>query len=174
MRSKTIRTLIPLSTLLLVGVLPPRAGAQTTEPGGYDEQICEFYKFGVDTIEVYAWGAVAKPCMWQVDKDIQFVDFVTVVQARGLDVAETFDTSPQVDIQIYRTTQSGRAKVFEASLEDILSSLAPTPVLENGDLVVFKPQVKRKRRIVTFRNFTAVLGTASTVVLLYLRLSQGN
>jgi len=173
MQSKMNRRLLPVLAVAMSFLLADRSSAQVVEPGGFDQQICEFYQFGVDTMDIYAWGAVARPCMWRVAKTISFVDFMTVVQARGLEVAETFDSTPQVDVLIYRTTQSGRAKVFEASLQDILDALAPTPALENGDLVVIKQQVKRKRRIVTFANFTAVLGTVSTTVLLYLRLSQG-
>ncbi|MEZ4695547.1 MAG: hypothetical protein R2832_03970 [Rhodothermales bacterium] len=173
MRSKTTSGFLA-AFLMLFGTLGVSdASAQTPGATSYEEQLCDFWRIGFDVIEVTAWGAVAQPCRWRVEKGINFIDFLTVAQARGLESAETFDSTPEVSVLIYRMTQSGRAKVFEAKLQDVLDSTVPTPVLENQDLVLVKQEVKRKRRILTFANITSVVGTLSGTLLLYLRIRDG-
>ena len=136
-------------------------------------QTCEFFKFGRPTMDVYALGAVKQNCKWKLETDIKFIDFLTIISPPGLGVTETVDTTPVVLIQIYRTGPQGSIKVYDASIESILIAETPMPILRDGDVVILKTEAKRKRRYLTFGNVSAVIGTFSTSLLLYLRLRDG-
>ena len=165
-----------LAGLLVVlgssGLASTSATAQT-EALPIQAQTCEFFRFGRPTMDVYALGAVRQNCRWKLETDINFIDFLTIISPPGLAVTETVDITPVVMMQIFRTGPTGSVKVYDASIESILVSETPMPVLQDGDVVILKQEAKRKRRYLTFRNVTAVLGTFSTSLLLYLRLRDG-
>ena len=147
--------------------------AQTIETPAIPGQTCEYFKFGKDTIQVYALGAVSKNCKWEVEADIGFIDFLTVISPAGLGVAETIDALPVISFQIFRDGPNGLVKVYDASIESIMVSETPMPVLIDGDVVFLKAKALRKRRYLTFRNITTILSTFSAGLLLYLRLRDG-
>lgn len=153
-------------------VAQAQAGA-TPYVDPFDARICEGWRAGFETMEVYALGAVESNCRWTVNRDIPFLDFLTMIRPRGLEANETFDATPIVIVQIFRESGPGRVLSYEATVEDILTSVAPMPTLEPQDIVLVKLETIRKRRVFTFANVSAVLGTVSTTLLLYLRLKDG-
>lgn len=165
-----VASVVLLASTMFIGT---SASAQTEAPP-VQAQTCEFFRFGRPTMDVYALGAVKQNCRWKLETDIKFIDFLTIISPPGLGVTETIDTTPVVMMQIYRTGPSGSIKVYDASVESILMAETPMPILRDGDVVVLKQEAKKKRRYITFQNFTAVLGTFSTSLLLYLRLKDGS
>lgn len=131
-------------------------------------QLQEHWEPGRPTMQVYVLGAVGNPGIWRVNRDVTFVEFLTLVSPSGIGV-RSIDVLQNQTIELYRTEATGRQLVYTQDLNDVVSGLAPSPTLQHNDLLVFD-SFQRPRRRITFRTVTTTIGTASSLLLLYLRL----
>lgn len=159
---------------LALAVLGPSAAAQEVEPYVYARP-------GQPTITIYVWGAVGRPGIWHVEQGVSLIDMLSLVNPQlGANLREEADV--RRTLRIYRGgaasapaegspgPTSERELVFEAPLEEVLSVARPPLQLQHGDVLAVEAETQT--RIFTLRNFASIIGTAATLLLLVIRLSE--
>ncbi len=141
---------------------PQIATAQTTE---YQRK--EHFLVGRPTMEIYVLGATGSPGPWKVSQDISFIELVSAILPEGLGNVPA-DVVQKATLDIYRSGPAGRQLVYSHDIRAVLRGEAPLPILQHHDLLVFENYERPKR--FSFRTFTSLLGTTSTMILLYLRI----
>lgn len=155
-----------LVLLLLGGALCRPAQAQTTQD---TPLVINFARPGQATISVHAWGAVGRPGIWRIERDTDLIQFLSAAQVPGMGIDEP-GVRERVLVSIYRSSDGNRRQVYSERLSDVLAEGASYPALQEGDVIEVK---NKRRRTVGFQTVAQVVGTASTLTLLILRLTSG-
>ena len=149
--------------------LAPAAPAQSVEA-------YEYARTGRPTMTLYVWGDVSRPGIWRVERDLDPIEFLTLLNV------QTGGTEQEVRekryLKIYRHEgisaathgpDIDRILAFEAELEEVFTG---TSDLEFRDGDVLTLEVETSRKFFTLQNVSSLIGTAATLVLLIFRLGE--
>lgn len=156
-----------LLLVLLLGVLAPTLRAQgvTTISG---VSVFRYAEPGMSTEDIRVWGAVRSPGIYQIEPT---TDLLTLLTLAGgpLIAGEDDRTIREVDVRVIREPEGVREIVLDLPLDDLLSTDAQLPDLQDGDLVSLRA---RSQQRFTWRDALSIATTVGTAVLLGLRISE--
>ena len=116
---------------------------------------------------VNVWGSASNPGLWRVERNVDLVDFLSVVGVPGVG-----DRQPGVRtrtyVAIYRSVNAQRRNVYRERVESILEDGAQYPELQENDILAI--EVEESNRI-GLQLVSSIIGTASSITLLVLRLT---
>lgn len=172
-RSPMVRSHVCALTLLLACIGPGTIFAQTPVgvPQGIERgagQINQFARPGQPTLIVNVWGGVGQPGIWRVEQNVDLIELLSVVQVPGLGI-ENPGIRQKTLITLYRVEQGRHREVYKENLAHILQDGSALPMVQDGDVLAVT-QVRRRNFGLTF--FSSIVGTASSLTLLILRLTQ--
>jgi len=164
------RRLVPvLGLALLVGVCLPFLCYGQQQPPGESEIIQEFARPGQPTIIIYLWGNVGASGLWRVEPSVDLISLLSAAQVPGIG-----KNSPGIRrtyyVNIYRGSEGNRQQVYREKLSNLLNQGAVYPQLKAEDVIEVE---QRDRRSIGLRTISSIVGTASSMTLLILRLSGG-
>jgi hypothetical protein len=128
-----------------------------------------FARSGRVTMPVYIWGSVGNAGIWNVEPNVDLIELLSAARVTGMG-QDQFNVRQRVRVRLYRNNPGGREMVYDTFLHDVLERNASYPQLQEGD-VLFVETVQRQR--LSLQMVSTIVGTASSLWLLYLRLSQG-
>lgn len=128
----------------------------------------QYARSGRPTITVFIWGEVGTPGVWRVEPDVDLIELLSVVRVTGIGVDEV-GTRRRTILRIYREEGGQRSEIYNVPLERIVSEGGAYPAFQDGDVLEV---VTRSRGRVSFRIVAQVIGAASAVALLIIRLSE--
>lgn len=132
------------------------------------QQVTQYARPGQPTMTIYVMGGSGDAGIWQVERDIDFIEFLTLLNvARPLQ--ERQDRRTKIVLRLYRGQSSRRDLIYEASLEETVEGEEPTPTLTNGDVLIVEP-VTRSR--LTVRTISSIISAVSGITLLAIRFSN--
>ena len=153
---------------LLASSLAPDSRAQDSDPP--PEELTQTYaRPGIPTQTIYIWGDVGTAGVWRVERNIDLVELLSAARLTGIGQANPGYRSRTV-IQVHRRSGSGHTLVYEATAEELLAPDATYPGLEDQDVVEVE---RRTRRKIGFQLISSIVGTAASLTLLVLRLTDG-
>lgn len=167
-----MRPLVLLLSLLFTCLGPYSAVAQLPQsfPSSGEQSTTHINRFappGQPTILVNIWGTVGQPGLWRIQPDVDIIELLSVVGVPGLGRDEP-DTRQKTIIAVYRMQDNKRREVYRQDLEKILQDGSAVPTVRNGDVLAV---IQERRRGFGFSFFTSIVGAASSLTLLLLRLS---
>jgi len=159
--------LAPFGTVILLAAVllhPLEGHAQ-----GKEEYTYRYARPGQATQEVYIWGAVDQPGIWEVAPETDLVELFSVARPTGFGTEE-IGTETQVMVRIRRTENGQTQVAHEMQLKTLLNQ-APNqrPSLQAGDVIEVRTVESRKLSI---RTVGTIVGTLSSVTILILRLAR--
>lgn len=158
--------IVLLGMLFVLAVPAPAQSIPEMAPGAaYTHQ---YARPGRATISVYVWGAVGTPGTWKVEPEVDLVELLSAVQVPGIGQSDP-RTKRNTFVRIYRKADGERSLVYETQLEALLTQQVIYPGLRDQD--VLQVETVSKARF-GWRDISAVVGTASSILLLALRLSD--
>ena len=117
---------------------------------------------------LYVMGGAGDAGIWQVERDIGFVELLTVLNvARPLQERE--DRRTKVILRLYRGQGNQRDLIYESSLEEAVDGERPPPALTDGDVLIVEPITRNRLSI---RNVSSMVSAVSGIILLAIRLSN--
>lgn len=132
--------------------------------------INSFSRPGQPTITVYVWGNVGRTGIWQIERGTDLIEFLSAVQVPGVG-QDQINVRRRFTLRIYRGGTQDRHEIYSEEIERILADGVEYPQLQRGDILFL--ELRQRRRIFSFQFISTLVGTVSSVFLLYLRLSQG-
>ena len=148
--------------------LAPVTTAQVVPTDGDNGLVQEFARPGRATMIVNVWGSARSPGLWRVERDVDLVDFLSVIGIPGVG-----DRQPGVRtrtyVAIYRSVNAQRRNVYRERVEAILEDGAQYPALQENDILAI--EVEERNRI-GLQLVSSIVGTASSITLLVLRLTN--
>ena len=159
-----------LYSLLFLVSTPALVTAQNTLPtgsGGAQSYVNDFSRPGQATMLVNVWGSAGQPGLWRVEKNVDLIDFLSVVGVPGIGLEEP-GTRSTAYATIYRTVNGERREVFRQKIERLLQDGARYPTLADNDVLAI--EIKR-RRTIGLQVVSTIIGTASSITLLVLQLT---
>lgn len=158
-----------LSLLLFCCVLayaePTHAQAITTNSG---VAVYRYANPGQPTMDVRIWGAVRSPGVYQVERDTDLLDVLTL--AGGPAVPAEDDRSVRsVELQVLRDPAGARTVVLATTLGELTTQDTPLPGLQDGDLVSLSVQTRQR---FTWRDALSVTSSVAALAVLVLRLVE--
>ena len=158
-----------LGLLVVFCSLPASAQEPTgASDTGISTQVNTFARPGQATMLVNVWGSAGSPGIWRVERTVDLIDFLSVVEVPGIGLDEV-GTRSTTYVVIYRTLRGERREAFRQKVKDLLQVGASYPNLQPND--VLSIEVKRRRKI-GMQLISSIVGTTSSVILLVLRLSE--
>lgn len=126
----------------------------------------EYARPGRPTMTVYLWGDAGTTGIWTVERDIDLVELLSAARVPGLG-DQNPELSRRVDVTIYRKTGGSRSQIYQRRLQELAEGVQDYPSLQEEDIVEIRTE---QRRRFSFSTLTTYVGTASSLVLLVLRL----
>lgn len=154
---------------LLAGGLSPFAAQAQDLTLPEETYVNRYAPPGASTIQVYIWGSVGTTGIWRIEPDLDLVELLSVAGVTGIGTDEP-EIRQRVNLRIYREGAAGRRMIYEERLDEVLAEGASYPLLESRD--VLEVEVERRRGI-SFALVSQIMGTASSLTLLILRLTSG-
>lgn len=152
---------------LFVGA--PLASAQSLPTEESEAFIKEFARPGRATMMINVWGNAGSPGLWRVERDIDMIDFLTLVGVSGVGDRQR-RVRTKTYVAIYRTTDSGKHRqTYREQVENILDDGARYPQLRDGDILSVETE---ERSRIGLQLLGTIVGTASSITLLVLRLTS--
>jgi hypothetical protein len=148
--------------------LSPVHAQGTGALGDADTFVFEYARPGEATILVNVWGNVARAGLWRVERDVDLVEFLSVVEVPGVGTNRIGTRSRNV-VTVYRQREGERTVVYRRNLEDILEDGVQYPRLENRD--VLEIETTQRQRI-GFRLVSTIISTVSSTASLILLLTR--
>jgi len=134
---------------------------------GISTQVNTFARPGQATMLVNVWGSAGSPGIWRIERNVDLIDFLSVVQVPGIGLDEA-GTRSKTYVVIYRTVGGERREVFRRRVKDLLQEGASYPGLQPNDVLSIEVE---QRREIGLQVVSGIIGTASSLTLLFLRLS---
>ena len=163
LRYRTMRFFLLLSCLVLAG--PVHAQTLTTSSG---VAVFRYANPGQPTMDVRVWGAVRSPGVYQVERDTDLIDVLTLAGGPAIP-AEDDQSVRNVEVQILRETAAGRTVVLTSTLDALTAQDMPIPDLQDGDLVSLTAQTRQR---FTWRDALSVTASVAGLALLIIRLVE--
>lgn len=151
-----------LRTLLfaLCGLCSVPSAALAQEP------VHHYARPGYATKTVYVWGSVGTPGVWKVEEDIGLIELLSA--ARLIGYGATQRGGPQeLILRIYRESGGDRREIYREQVDQLLAGPQTYPTLQEGDVIA----VESKQKI-GWQTIASVVGAASSVALLFIRLTR--
>jgi protein involved in polysaccharide export with SLBB domain len=163
---------VPLRWALLLAVLLGGAAAAEAQrvTGSPGVSVYRYAEPGQPTMDVRVWGAVRTPGVYQVERDTDLVELLTLAGGPLYD-REIPNVERTVTVRISRG-EAGRQVVFEAPLAALFAEATVPPALQPDDVISVDVEVRQR---FGWRDGLAVfsgLGTVAVIVLNILRLSN--
>lgn len=155
----------------LVGLIALGTSPQLVSAQGLplpEEDVRTLARPGQPTITVYLWGTVGSPGVWRVERDMDLVRFLSVVQVPGIG-GEDQNVRRNFKLRIYRrvygTDDGDRREVYTEDVSNLLEGDAKIPPsLQDGDIIAVETQTRRK---FSFRTVFEVVRTTASLLTLY-------
>lgn len=134
-----VTRLYALSLVFLVGILVSQA--VSAQEVGRIEQVeantPPFFYFlqpGEATTQVYIWGSVLNPGLYEVGTSIGLEQLLTLAGGPLLAPRE-HNVRQEITVRVYREGPEGRAQIFEALIDELVQAPTRVPVLQDSDVV---------------------------------------
>ena len=150
------------------GATEPLRGQDLSLPE--QSYVNEFARPGQPTMTLYLWGSVGTTGIWRVERDVDLIQLLSAAQVPGIG-QEQMDVRQRISLRVFRSGSGDRREVYSQRLNDILEEGAAYPDLQNGDVLLV--ETSQRRRIFSFQFISTIVGTASSLALLVLRLTRG-
>lgn len=161
--------LIAIAGFCFLLSITPSASGQGLPTEESESFVKEYARPGRATMLINVWGNTAAPGLWRVEKSIDLISFLTLVGISGVGDRDR-RVRTNTYITIYRSTASGeRRQTYRQRVERILDSGASQPQLQDGDIL--SVEVEERSRV-GLQLLSTIVGTASSITLLVLRLSS--
>ena len=128
-----------------------------------------FARPGQPTIRVYILGSVGATGIWRIERQTDLVELLSAARVAGIGQDQP-DYNQRVNLRIYRTNADDRRKIYDEQLSDILAEGTTYPPFQEGDVLEVETE---RRRTIGLALISQVIGAASSVTLLILRLTGG-
>lgn len=159
-----MRLLLLLCCFALAGTGSAHAQAITTNSG---VAVFRYANPGQPTMDIRVWGAVRSPGVYQVERDADLLDVLTL--AGGPAIPSEDDRSVRsVNVEILRETAGTRAVVVATTLAALTALDTPLPDLQDGDLVSLSVQTRQR---FTWRDALSVTTSVAALAVLILRIA---
>ncbi|MEP0548668.1 MAG: SLBB domain-containing protein [Rhodothermales bacterium] len=123
---------------------------------------------GQPTMDVRVWGAVRSPGVYQVERDMDLIEVLTL--AGGPSIPSADDRSVRnVHVEILREAAAGRTAVLTTTLDALTALDTPLPDLQDGDLVSLSVQTQQR---FTWRDALSVTTSVAALAVLVLRILE--
>ena len=154
---------------MLTGVSQAHAQTPSSATVTRDDYVNRYARPGRATETVYVWGAVSQPGIWKIEPGTGLVELFSVVRPTGFGT-ESPQTRKDIVVRIRRTREGQSRVAHELELEELLD-MPPgeRPSLQPNDILEVRTVEKRA---FSFRTFSTVVGTLSSVTLLIIRFSD--
>ena len=153
--------------LLLLLSVPTLALAQrTTNPSMSvgTPGVREYARPGYPTMTLRVWSNAGTSGLWRVERDVDFIELLTVLGAGSVETNQEV----RVRVRVFRGDETNRQQIYEARLIEILNAEAQPPALQDEDILY----IETRQRRITFRGVMSVVGSFSSLAVLFLRLSR--
>lgn len=155
--------------LVFVVALPLDAVAQ--EFGRIEETestVAYFYhsRPGEATIQVSVWGSVPRTGIYEVPVGTEIDRLLTMAGGAPLS-ARSERQKVAITIRLYRVQNGSREKIYEAPLDEMISTPESYPDIQDQDIMVIETITDER---FTFREALSIVSTLGTLTLLGLRL----
>jgi hypothetical protein len=165
--SSLVQRLAVAGVVCLLLLVPGTAPAQGITAG--EGIITDFTRPGQPSMTVYLWGGVGRAGLWRVERDVDLIQLLTAAGVPSIGT-DSPGTRRRTSVNVYRLVDGERRQVYAARIEDLLEEGASYPSLNPEDVVEIHV---RERRSIGLGLISTLVGTASTVTLLALRLFRG-
>ena len=155
--------------IVLISLSPSALFAQESQAlDGSDSFVFDFSRPGEATILVNVWGNVGRAGLWRVEREVDLVEFLSVVEVPGVGT-NRIGTRARNVVTVYRQRNGERRIVYQKNLEDILEDGARYPQLRDRD--VLEIETTQRQRI-GFRLVSTIVSTVSSTASLILLLTR--
>jgi protein involved in polysaccharide export with SLBB domain len=156
--------------LLIALAAPTYAQGQlvTASPG---VSIHRYAEAGQPTMDVRVWGAVRTPGVYQVERDTDLLELLSLAGGPVL-MNETPNVDRTISVQLARGTDADRQVIFERSLQDLLRTPGAIPPLQDGDVLHLEVDVRQRFNWRDGVTIFSSLGTLAVIVLNIVQISR--
>jgi len=158
-----------LGSLIVLCPLPASAqepiGASDT---GINTLVNTFARPGQATMLINVWGSAGSPGIWRVERTVDLIDFLSVIEVPGIGIDEV-GTRSTTYVVIYRSNGGERREAFRRKVKDLLREGVRYPKLQQNDILSI--EVDRRRKI-GLQLVSSIVGTASSLTLLILNITS--
>ena len=159
-----MRLALLLTCLMLIGVSHAHGQTLTTSSG---VAVYRYANPGQPTMEISVWGAVRSPGVYQVERNVDLIDVLTLAGGPAIP-SEDDRTVQKVNVEILRDAGAGRIPVLATTLSALTVRDTPLPDLQDGDLVSLTAQTRQR---FTWRDALSVTTSVAALAILILRLT---
>lgn len=121
---------------------------------------------GRPTMTVYLWGEAGTTGIWQVERETGLIELLSAARVPGLG-SDNPEFNRRVLVNIYRQEGESRRQIYQRRLEELVQGVQDYPSLQENDIVEIRAEQSRR---LSFSTIAQYIGTASSIVLLLLRL----
>jgi protein involved in polysaccharide export with SLBB domain len=151
-----------LLAVLLGGAAAAEAQLVTASPG---VSVYRYAEPGQPTMDIRVWGAVRTPGVYQVERDTDLVELLTLAGGPLYD-REIPNVERTVTVRLSRG-ESGRQVVFEAPLAALFAEATVPPALQPGDVISVDVEVRQR---FGWRDTLAVVSSVGTLAVIVLNI----
>lgn len=93
---------------------------------------------GEATVVVSVWGSVPAPGAYEVGNGATLGDVLSLAGGPLLPTLQQItdtDISREIRVRVYRTGPTGRATIYDRTVEEMVADADPSPVLVDGDVI---------------------------------------
>lgn len=128
-----------------------------------------FARPGQPTIQVYILGSVGASGIWRIEPQTDLIELLSAARVAGIGQDQP-DYRQRVNLRIYRAIEGDRQKIYDEQLNNVLAEGAAYPPLQAGDVIEVETE---RRRTIGLALLSQIVGAASSLTLLVLRLTRG-
>lgn len=163
------KALIVLCSIGLLTAIHPSAssGQGLGELGDQEAFTHDFRTPGEPSMRVFIWGDVQQSGIWRVNRNVDFIDLLSAARPGGVGL-ERYRARRYVTVQVFRTQEGNRSKVYERRLENMLERGEDLPELSERDVIQINTR-ERRTALDQFQRIVSIIGSLASLATLALR-----
>ncbi len=152
-----------LALLALAAAATPAARAQVSDMDRSRYGQAAYYNYSEEadvTVLVSAWGAVQNPGLYEVPRGTRLSRLLSITGGPAIGTRSR-GQEQRLTLALSRAASpTGRAIIFEATMEDEVFALEEDPVLQDGDVLTAERYVRAR---FTWRDLIPIVGAVASV-----------
>lgn len=161
-----------LVLITLVALITVVSVAQAQDFGRIEDtksNVSYFYHAqpGEATVQVSVWGTIPRPGIYEVSDSTDLDKLITMAGGAPLRVRGPGSKPDRITITLYRQGGDGREKIYESTLDEMISSPPTYPDLRDDDVMIVETF---RRRSFGWRDGLQLVSSLGTMTLLILRI----